>query len=203
MARSMSQFGNDLYTGKTSFPFVGRRNVWFLIAAILRDRVGARAAVPPDPVLDRVHRRVAVHRQRASRAPIRRSRPRPCSPSSPMPRPRSSTVGKRHRPRADEPDDRHPDPPGHRRPRQGLRRARRTGQRVVHRAQLGRGRHPPVAVGSRDLPRADLPHPRALLPHLEDVGLGDHRPRRRARSSRSACTRCSASRSRLPPSSAS
>ena len=33
--RSMSQFGNDLYTGKTSFPFVGRRNLWFIIAAIL------------------------------------------------------------------------------------------------------------------------------------------------------------------------
>jgi preprotein translocase subunit SecF len=35
MARSMSQLGNDLYTGKTSFPFVGRRKLWFLIAAIL------------------------------------------------------------------------------------------------------------------------------------------------------------------------
>jgi preprotein translocase subunit SecF len=33
--RSMSQVGNDLYTGKTSFPFVGRRRLWFLIAAIL------------------------------------------------------------------------------------------------------------------------------------------------------------------------
>ncbi|NLP85412.1 protein translocase subunit SecF [Microbacterium sp. CFH 90308] len=33
--RSMSQLGNDLYTGKTSFPFVGRRKLWFLIAAIL------------------------------------------------------------------------------------------------------------------------------------------------------------------------
>ncbi len=33
--RSMSEFGNDLYTGKTSFPFVGRRRLWFLIAAIL------------------------------------------------------------------------------------------------------------------------------------------------------------------------
>jgi preprotein translocase subunit SecF len=33
--RSMSQVGNDLYTGKTSFPFVGRRNLWFLIAALL------------------------------------------------------------------------------------------------------------------------------------------------------------------------
>src|SRR4051812_22826854 len=33
--RSMSQLGNDLYTGKTSFPFVGRRRLWFLIAAIL------------------------------------------------------------------------------------------------------------------------------------------------------------------------
>jgi preprotein translocase subunit SecF len=33
--RSMSQVGNDLYTGKTSCPFVGRRNLWFLIAAIL------------------------------------------------------------------------------------------------------------------------------------------------------------------------
>jgi preprotein translocase subunit SecF len=33
--RTMSQFGNDLYTGKTSFPFVGRRRLWFIIAAIL------------------------------------------------------------------------------------------------------------------------------------------------------------------------
>ncbi len=33
--RSMSQLGNDLYTGKSSFPFVGRRRLWFLIAAIL------------------------------------------------------------------------------------------------------------------------------------------------------------------------
>lgn len=33
--RSMNELGNDLYTGKTSFPFVGRRNIWFLIAAVL------------------------------------------------------------------------------------------------------------------------------------------------------------------------
>jgi len=33
--RTMSQFGNDLYTGKTSFPFVGRRRLWFIIAAVL------------------------------------------------------------------------------------------------------------------------------------------------------------------------
>lgn len=33
--RSMSQLGNDLYSGKSSFPFVGRRRVWFIIAAIL------------------------------------------------------------------------------------------------------------------------------------------------------------------------
>ncbi|MDN3494315.1 protein translocase subunit SecF [Planococcus sp. APC 4015] len=31
----MSQLGNDLYTGKTSFPFVGRRRLWFIIAAVL------------------------------------------------------------------------------------------------------------------------------------------------------------------------
>lgn len=41
--RSMSQLGNDLYTGKTSFPFVGRRRLWFIIAAIL---VIASALVP-------------------------------------------------------------------------------------------------------------------------------------------------------------
>jgi preprotein translocase subunit SecF len=41
--RSMSQLGNDLYTGKTSFPFIGRRRLWFLIAAIL---VTASALVP-------------------------------------------------------------------------------------------------------------------------------------------------------------
>lgn len=33
--RTMGQLGNDLYSGKTSFPFVGRRRLWFIIAAIL------------------------------------------------------------------------------------------------------------------------------------------------------------------------
>jgi preprotein translocase subunit SecF len=33
--RSMDELGNDLYTGKTSFPFVGRRRLWFIIAAVL------------------------------------------------------------------------------------------------------------------------------------------------------------------------
>ena len=33
--RSMYDLGNDLYSGKTSFPFVGRRRLWFIIAAIL------------------------------------------------------------------------------------------------------------------------------------------------------------------------
>jgi preprotein translocase subunit SecF len=31
---SFSQFGNDLYTGKRSFNFVGRRRIWFTIAII-------------------------------------------------------------------------------------------------------------------------------------------------------------------------
>ncbi len=30
----LTQFGNDLYTGQRSFDFVGRRNTWYLIAAI-------------------------------------------------------------------------------------------------------------------------------------------------------------------------
>ncbi len=33
--RFFNRFGNDLYTGKLSFPFVGRRRLWFVIAAIL------------------------------------------------------------------------------------------------------------------------------------------------------------------------
>lgn len=33
--RSMNELGNDLYTGKTSFPFVGKRRTWFIIAALL------------------------------------------------------------------------------------------------------------------------------------------------------------------------
>src|SRR5690349_12535125 len=32
---SMNEFVNNLYTGKTSFPFVGRRRLWFIIAIIL------------------------------------------------------------------------------------------------------------------------------------------------------------------------
>jgi len=41
--RSMGQLGNDLYTGKTSFPFIARRRWWFIIAAVL---VIASALVP-------------------------------------------------------------------------------------------------------------------------------------------------------------
>ncbi|HZU94024.1 MAG TPA: protein translocase subunit SecF [Microbacterium sp.] len=32
---SMNDFGNNLYSGKTSFPFVGRRRLWFIIAIAL------------------------------------------------------------------------------------------------------------------------------------------------------------------------
>ncbi|BDZ38240.1 protein translocase subunit SecF [Microbacterium suwonense] len=32
---SMNEFGNNLYSGKTSFPFVGRRRLWFIIAILL------------------------------------------------------------------------------------------------------------------------------------------------------------------------
>jgi preprotein translocase subunit SecF len=39
----MNQVGNDLYSGKTSFPFVGRRRLWFILAAVL---VIASALVP-------------------------------------------------------------------------------------------------------------------------------------------------------------
>jgi preprotein translocase subunit SecF len=40
---SMNEFGNNLYTGKTSFPFVGKRRLWFIIAIVL---VAASALVP-------------------------------------------------------------------------------------------------------------------------------------------------------------
>lgn len=40
---SMNEFGNNLYSGKTSFPFVGRRRLWFIIAIAL---VVASALVP-------------------------------------------------------------------------------------------------------------------------------------------------------------
>lgn len=40
---SMNEFGNNLYTGKTSFPFVGKRRLWFIIAVVL---VLASALVP-------------------------------------------------------------------------------------------------------------------------------------------------------------
>ncbi|MDF2556150.1 MAG: protein translocase subunit SecF [Microbacterium sp.] len=33
--RSMGTLGNDLYSGKTSFPFIARRRLWFIIAALL------------------------------------------------------------------------------------------------------------------------------------------------------------------------
>src|SRR5690606_35017617 len=40
---SMNDFGNNLYTGKTSFPFVAKRRLWFIIAIAL---VLASALVP-------------------------------------------------------------------------------------------------------------------------------------------------------------
>ncbi|MGL3150691.1 protein translocase subunit SecF [Microbacterium sp. A82] len=40
---SMNEFGNNLYTGKTSFPFVGKRRLWFIIAIAL---IVASALVP-------------------------------------------------------------------------------------------------------------------------------------------------------------
>lgn len=40
---SFSEFGNDLYTGKRSFDFVGRRRIWFTIAIIM---VAASIVVP-------------------------------------------------------------------------------------------------------------------------------------------------------------
>lgn len=40
---SFSQFGNDLYTGKRSFDFVGRRKIWFTVAALM---VAAAIIVP-------------------------------------------------------------------------------------------------------------------------------------------------------------
>lgn len=41
--RSMNQLGNDLYSGKTSFPFVQKRRVWFILAIVL---VAISALVP-------------------------------------------------------------------------------------------------------------------------------------------------------------
>jgi preprotein translocase subunit SecF len=40
---SFSQFGNDLYTGKRSFDFVGRRKIWFTIAIVM---VAASIVIP-------------------------------------------------------------------------------------------------------------------------------------------------------------
>ncbi|HLS93696.1 MAG TPA: protein translocase subunit SecF [Microbacterium sp.] len=33
--RTLNDLGNDLYTGKTSIPFVGKRKLWFIIAIVL------------------------------------------------------------------------------------------------------------------------------------------------------------------------
>ena len=35
MANRLTQFGNDLYTGKRSFNFVGGRKKWYAVAAVL------------------------------------------------------------------------------------------------------------------------------------------------------------------------
>src|SRR5690606_7580360 len=35
LMRTLNDLGNDLYTGKTSIPFVGKRKLWFIIAIVL------------------------------------------------------------------------------------------------------------------------------------------------------------------------
>ena len=32
---SLASWGNELYTGKRSYPFTGKRNLWFAISAVL------------------------------------------------------------------------------------------------------------------------------------------------------------------------
>ena len=72
MANRSPQFGNDLYTGKRSFDFVGGRKLWFLIAGVARHR--SRSLIPVAPrrfnSRHRVPRRFGVHsRRRRDRRP--------------------------------------------------------------------------------------------------------------------------------------
>ena len=50
---SMNKFGNDLYTGKVSVPFVRRRRLWFFIAvALVLGAVAVLLIKPPQFSID-------------------------------------------------------------------------------------------------------------------------------------------------------
>lgn len=81
----MAQLGNRLYTGESSFDFVGRRKLWFLIAGALVlisaillvkpgltygiEFEGARSSASPGP---RTRTPPARRSRRSSRTPCRR-----------------------------------------------------------------------------------------------------------------------------------
>ena len=133
----MSQFGNDLYTGKTSFPFVGRRRLWFLIATML---VIGSALVPlVRPI------QFSIEFTGGSQFTVSGlEQPDQLVATDAVQRGRPRTPPQGHHGRADTAirvqtdqmsDD--GDPRGRRSARRRLRGGRRGGHDLVHRAELG------------------------------------------------------------------
>ena len=182
-----SRLGNDLYNGRRSIDFVGRKWLWYAISGVIVLLAIAGLLVQGPELRHRVHRRRAVQRP-----PVR---PPPRTRADQL---RQAVAGTRHR-RRRVPDRHHvgrrgdprPDRAAHRRgERQGRRRDRQdTGGATRSRrsprprsAPAGARRSPSArCIGLVRLPGAGHALHLGLLPRVEDVGRRDRGadPRRR------------------------
>ena len=193
--RSMSQLGNELYSGKTSFPFVGRRRTWFILAAVL---VILSALVPLiRPVQFSIEfTGGSQFTVSGSRTPDQSLATEAVQSVVPDAATKVTTVGSTAvRVQTDQLT-----PAETQEVTDALAAAYEVPVTEVTASFIGpswgQRRHAAVPVGSGHLPRPDLHHPGAVLPHVEDVGRRDPGPRSTCSSSRSACTPSPASRSR-------
>ena len=202
MANRLTTFGNDLYTGKRSFNFVGSRK------KLVHDRracCSSLSVLVPDPPRRfnfGIEFRGGSQFQIARRRGRRRSSRAIDAVASVVPDADRARHDRRRRRRAgaDRPARAGRLARGHHGPRRGLRRARVRGHVVVHRPELGCGRHAAGARRPRRVPRCSPAIIMALYFRTWKMSLAAilallARPRRHGRHLRAP----SASRSRPPP----
>ena len=95
-----SRLGNDLYTGRRSIDFVGRKWLWYAISGVIVAAGRRRALVQGPELRHRVHRRHPVPASRCPRARSPRTPPTSCARRSPAPASTRAASPDRHHLRA-------------------------------------------------------------------------------------------------------
>ncbi len=177
-----SRLGNDLYTGRRSINFVGRKWLWYALSGVIvllavvgallqgpehGHRVHGWRAVPRLAALEPGH--PGQRRQAPQRG--RRHRHRRRLPA------RRHHLGQQRHPRPDRAADRPAERRGRRQHRQDGRDRPAEGPLPGGaRGELGQGRREALGHRPGGLPGARRPLHLGLLPPVEDVGRGDRGP---------------------------